>query len=387
MGIVARSRRSAQLRAAQSLQDLYPAVGPWTAAALWHGLAPEAAPVPTTPIDSELDAIVGQRLAPLMLRYLVQSKAEIPATAMKSLRDSAFVWASMSHAVIASGVKVIERLEGAGFPVAVSKGPGIASVYPNAMDRPYSDIDLLVARRDFAAVLALLSADGWYEQVRNRQPRKYFYRFCREAVNLVRESGESIDVHHHVPPWLWAIDFDPASLVGHAVATSVGQGIELPCLTPSDNLLVSALHIVSDKNQPGRTLIVWRDLAQLAHAVEPAHAARRAAEVGLAVWLRAVLLGLPSAVRPQPLIEALGQHTTAQLQHPRRLEALLERPPEGYRVIRSQLMRLPVLNGVAFIAGMTFPSREFLREGLGSESYRDWWFRPDVRARRITSSQ
>ena len=337
--------------ARRRLASLLPPMSPWQQAALWQGLS--ETPLPDAPpTEAELAGVIEQRLAPLLLQVLAEQGRALTPAATDRLRGSAFSWTVRSRAVVATGRETVELLADQGFAVAVSKGPGIAACYPVAHTRPFSDLDLLVEPARFPTALALLRDRGWAEADRNVQPRAYFDLRCREAVNLERGPGESIDLHHHVPPWLWSTGIQLPALVARAEVTD-----GLPLLTPADNLLVAALHTVSDKNKPGKTLIIWRDLALLARRGPVADAVARAAETGLSGWLRAVLSALPAPVRPHDLIAALPN---APLPRPRRL-ALALAPATGERTVgATQLLRLPVVNSAAYFAGMLAPSSQFL---------------------------
>ena len=349
-----------------------PATGPWTTAALWHGLRPEPAPRPTTPIEPELATLHAQKLTPLLLRYLRDTDASVPPGPLRTLQASEFGWTARTATVLQHAGAALATLEAAGIASVVSKGPGIAAHYPALRDRPFSDVDVLVARSDFADAVRRLQALGYSEDTESRQPRAWFDRWCREGLNLKTPAGGSIDLHHHLPPWRWSTGVPTDRLV----ARSADEGIEvrgLRCLSAADNLLVAALHVVSDRNRPGRSLLVWRDVAQLASAVDPAVAAERADEAGLRTWLRAVLQALPEAVRPDRLLEALTGPD--DLQAAGRLRLLLAPTDEPRSVVVTQVLRLPVLAGAGYLAGTALPSRRFLREKFGSDQrlYRRWW--------------
>ncbi len=356
--------------AAARLAGLFPDLGPWTRAALWHGRVD--LPVPSTPIEPELDRICRQKLVGLLLRYARAHEVRFGAETSRRLQGFSFAWSRLTAEVGPPAAEIVSRLTADQVPVVVSKGPGIAACYPWPEVRPYGDIDLLVPPQRFSPVVRRLEQLGWAEDVGSRQPWPYLVRHGREGLNLRRKPGGSLDLHHRVPPWIFSGGLPITELVARAEPVPVA-GAELPCLPPADNLLVAALHLVSDRNKPGASLIVWRDLVELAAAAEPAEVRRRARATGLDGWLSAVLQALPGEVRPAQLIAVLGP--TQPLPHPRRLAALLSGRFDRFGVLATQFLRLPLPNGLAFVAGMAVPSRKFLQDKYPDEShrYRRWW--------------
>ncbi len=352
------------------LNELFPAVGPWTSAALWHGRT-DPAPIPTKSIRDELQTICDQRLSALTLRYLRDVKAVIEPECQQILRQTSFAWMSMAIAAADAAQTATLLLESHGIDALVSKGPGIARFYPGIDCRPYADVDLLVRPADFPVGVALFEKLGWTEEVRNQQPWSYFRARCREGLNLRTTDGGGIDLHHRIPPWIWSSRLRFRDMSTRAEAVGTGSGT-LTCLSAVDNLMVASLHLVSDRNDPGHTLMIWRDVLELARAVPSEEAARVATECGLAGWLRAVLLAMPHQVRNDELIAVLPDDS---IPHPHRLAYLLSRRASDLGVIASQFLRLPVGNGVQFVAGMTVPSRQFLHGKYpgSAHPYWTWW--------------
>jgi Uncharacterised nucleotidyltransferase len=348
------------MTAAQSsgpLDGLFPAMGPWTAAALWHGLA--ALPVPTTPLEDELRTIHAQRLTPLLLRYLREND---PATMERSgteIGAASLKWAIRTGAVLQRGALVSTLLDECGIPNAVAKGPSLATLYPALQDRPFADLDIYVHRSRFTEAVEICTAHGWYEAAESRQPRRYFDRHCREAVNLIQPPYGNVDIHHHVPPWYWSKRLTSESLLARSSVVSV-MGHSIRTVSPIDNLLIVALHLVSDKNAPGASLLVWRDLAQAWKSAEKDAALERAHDVRLAPWLLSVLRELPDVATPaSPTDPPIRSRQAIRSEH--RLGHLVSGRTSNAGVIVSQPLRLPIWNAVLYVAGMIYPSRSFLQ--------------------------
>ncbi len=373
------SERNAPVsRSEQLLAGLFPSIGPWAAAALWFGVSTH--PVPASSLDAELDLIHAQRLTPLLLRYLRENDPDTLAKFRSRIDQAAFSWAMRSNTVLALGVEVSELLEAHGIPNVVVKGASMAAYYPAWQDRPFGDVDLYVEPQRFAAALGVCAAQGWLEADSSSQPRRYFDRFCREAVNLRKGAEGNVDIHHHVPPWFWSSSLDAAALISRGqVQTLLGRRVRV--VPPEDNLLIAALHVVSDKNEPGRTLLIWRDLVELARVVDAGTLRARAEQVGLLSWVRVILQDLPPQVRPTELIRVLESDSTAavskrgSIRGRARLRVLLSRRAAKYGVVLSQPLRLPVVNGVLFLWGMLFPSVQFLTATQPNQRYRRiHWF-------------
>src|SRR5690349_21582590 len=113
--------RSLQEVATRKVAGLFPTTGPWTSAALWHGV--HQVPVPTTPLAPELDIICEHRLTPLLLSYVKQTGAQVSDAERETLQAHAFHWTSWSHQVMRNSVPLLDSLRSSGIPFVISKGP------------------------------------------------------------------------------------------------------------------------------------------------------------------------------------------------------------------------------------------------------------------------
>jgi hypothetical protein len=327
-----------------------------------------AAPWP----DSDIVTIADQRLAALALRLLSENHIRLPDHQMAALRSSHFARSATTLEVVTGTLPMIRAMSERGIPFVISKGPGIALAYPKTNERPFSDIDILVPKRHFASAQRLLISHGYAEDIKNATPWAWFDRRCQEAVNLRGPEGGSIDVHHHIPPWLWALNLQPELLVTRSQMRSYG-GTTLPLLAPAYNLLITALHVVSDHNRPGQTLMSWRDLVSLANVAEPDTVTLLAKEHQLVGWLKWIIGELPDDVRPMELFDRLRQEP-GHLSRQARLQLLLP-PAIGSHHMVGQAFRLPAPNAFLYLAGMTLPSRQFLEMHFPDQTLRyiRWW--------------
>ncbi|NHC13423.1 nucleotidyltransferase family protein [Motilibacter deserti] len=358
---------------------------PWAEAALWHGLhelAPPAAPI------SRSELLGAQRLSPLLLRYLDAHGVPTAPEVRQALEMSAFGWSTFSTLASRNGAHVVRELQRVGIDCVVSKGPSIAAHYPAPQLRPYSDLDLLLPADAYTRALTHLHAAGFVPTANSEQPWSFFDRRCREGVNLHKQGGTHVDLHHRVPPWIWSDGLAPDKLMARSRSVE-SHGEVLPALGAEDNLLVAALHLVSDRNLAGANLLIWRDIAQLARAADPATVVDRAREARLDGWLRNVLLALPEPVRPHPLLDALSSSARPQeIPHAARLATLLSPVPSRLGARAYQVLRLPLPAAALCLAGAAVPSRPFLAATSDTDaSYARMWVRRAFRVRRDLKSR
>lgn len=362
------------------LHHLFPKLGPAATATLLADFA--TSPDPSADDwRSELSTIVDHRLAATAIRVIRERALEIDPEAHRALQESAFAWAGRMQIVALNSSAALEQLERSGIRFAVTKGPTIARFYPSVMERPFVDLDVLVRPIDFWQAIRVLRELGYEEPSESLMPWPFLNRHGREAVNLGHPSRGSIDLHHHVPPWLWSGSV--AQLVVDDPEYITACGIRMPAASAEQDLLIAALHVVSDKNRPGQSLIPWRDLLVLSRACDARSVVEMASAAGLTGWLRSMLGALPMSVRPTALIEALSENPAASPSG-WRLRHLLKGHAGGH-VAFSQPLRLPAPNAAAWLGGMMLPSPAFLRRHLPStrHRYRAWY---SIGARSIAAS-
>jgi hypothetical protein len=363
---------------------LFPQLGEATSAALFHGV--KGAPLDPVRPDmwsKELPGIVNHRLAGLALAATRATGIDLDAETLSSLQRAHARQCARVLVVEARAIEVADALKERGIAQVVTKGPGIARAYPDPSMRPFGDIDVLVPHMRFNSALTTLSGLGFREA--GPQPRRYFNRYCREAVNLKRDDGASLDLHHHIPPWMWGRRIDFADVLARSERLAVSGGsLQIACSV--HNLMIAGLHVISDKGRPGRTLIVWRDIVSLSRSCEPESVVREARKCRLDWLLAFVLRELPPFARPDDLLDRLGPARPSRADAAR-LHVLLP-PGIGARHQISQAFRLPFMNGLGFMAGYLLPSRTFLRSRFGhSWSYLSWWDEAFLRLREAGSDR
>jgi hypothetical protein len=352
---------------------LFADAGPVARAVVLHDFVSESEVAPGPELWPAECRILGeQRLAATARRFARDRNIELPDEVSSFLLDAEFAWAAVTIDAVESSALALAALRDEGIEFAITKGPGIARFQQRFQERPYSDLDVIVRPGDFRGAYHVLRSIGFAEEQKNRQPWPIFNRYCREAINLRTDAGGSLDLHHRIPPWYWGTGLDAGRLLAEAATQSV-RGVDLPCVSARHNLLISALHIFSDRNRPGQSLLVWRDLLTMI-SVCPAHeVVAEALEVGLAGWLRWMIRYLPAERNCAALLDALDGADT-KVKGRRRLQLLMP-PALGSRHLIGQALRLPAANGALYLAGMVVPSPSFLGERFPDERrrYRRWW--------------
>jgi len=318
----------------------------------------------------DLSAALSQRLGPMLLARARDEQATLPPGLAEEIAVHSAMLQLRSRALVKEAASAIAALNEHGIECVVSKGPGIAAAYRSPAARTFGDIDVLVVPEDFVRSREILSGLGWERDSCVDEQRQYFERRCREAVNLRKGATGSLDLHHHVPPWLWGQRLTVEGLLARANRLLLEDGVELPVVDPVDNFLIACLHIVSDRSRPGQSLHVWRDIIELGRRVDVAEVAERAAPARLLGWVAAVIESIPPEARP---FEVPSEWAVAAIPHPRRLRQILQSDDRASDVTR-HAARLPsVPNGVAYLAGVIVPSREFLEENVdGSFKHLRW---------------
>jgi hypothetical protein len=316
---------------------------------VWAVLFPEAADTARRATSAEwVDAAPALARGGLAARALSSAERlglDIPDAVRRALSAQARVDAVRTMAVEQSVPRLAGRLAGAGVPFVVLKGPGIAAHYgPGDGAREFSDLDVLVRPADRRAAIDVLGGGGLSGRTSAAGGR--LEGATREGVNLVVD-GDHVDVHHVVPPWIWGRRLGFDDVWAAATPTAFGPAV-VPVAAPVHNLLVAALHLLSDKSKPGATFRIWRDIAVLARSVDPAEASAVARDADLDWWLRFVLHELPAATRPPALLDRLPPARPRPTERAR-LALLWPRSAAGHHEIR-RVLRLPVPNAVLALA-------------------------------------
>lgn len=364
----------------RTLPSLLPSLGPATRYAMFADVGGSECLPTAQDWRRDLPVITSQRLAGAALRS--GASRNVPGDVLTALRDSSFASTEIAALTSRRSAPALLALQSAGIPFLIIKGPSLSEREGGLGSRPYSDIDVLVRVTEFRRALDVLAAEGFSEDAESRPPREYFNYLCREAVNLRDSRGGSVDLHHRVSPWLWSSRLTLDELMRWAAPGNVA-GVHAPFASDIDNLLIGALHIVSDQGAPGASLRTWRDVALLWERLDKDEVLRRAEYCLLTAWLAWILGSLPlGTVNLAPLDGKVPRPIHAKV----RLRMLLWLGgPSGRHV--GLIFRLPLRGAIAYAAGMVVPNKEFLRRrGITSRvPHVSWWLHGLVALRRAVA--
>lgn len=146
-----------------------------------------------------------------------------------------------------------------GLPVVLLKGAAyLASNYPFARGRMFSDVDILVPRQKIREVEAVLAQHGWASIHHSKYDDRYYRQWMHELPPMRHlRRGTVVDVHHRILPLTARFDPDPATMLARSVPVGDIEGARTLC--PADMLLHSATHLFHEGELPNG----FRDLLDL----------------------------------------------------------------------------------------------------------------------------
>jgi hypothetical protein len=184
---------------------------------------------------------------PLLHYHLSENIGSTEGLVPRALLDKtqrAAVAGTARHMLLMSALKpALEDLQAAGAPAVVWKGPVLAySVYPRPTLRPFSDLDLLVRRRDARRARAILLARGYSPRPGLGLPDEEQFARSDNTVPLVDErTRTSIDLHWGGGVRYISSAMDTDALCEQAEPLAVG-GTTVPALAPEALLLALCAH-------------------------------------------------------------------------------------------------------------------------------------------------
>ena len=172
--------------------------------------------------------------------------------------------AAVDHLVAVGGLsQIADAFEGLAW--VVMKGPELAArLYPDVGDRAYTDVDLLVSRRDFPEAMTILTELGYAPTMRNWALAEDML-----AGQVGMTNGRlKIDLHWHLHysgedrrPFA----LDPEGMLERRRSADI-SGLKLPILDPVDGLLTLAFHAA---RSDGHRLVWMKDIERAVAVDEP----------------------------------------------------------------------------------------------------------------------
>lgn len=343
-------------------------LGPASRACLGAGFSERPVSIDAASLQREVDLLIGESMAPVALKLAEGLTGVDPAT-VELLRARTVEMQVRSMAAELAARRVFILFEEKGVPGAVIKGPAVARFYSPGWPRTHSDIDLLVPSCRFEEVVALCREEGFTDPA-STPPWPWFDAVCKESVNLHSADGGNIDVHHHVPPWIFGARLTPETVIG---ASRVGEvaGRPVRLAKPEHSLVIAALHIVNDLWKGRIGLASWRDIIVLLRLVGAERAEAVFSEMRIEWLLTLVVISLRRAV-PEVELPAVRSAHRAPVSAKGRLAALGWNGDSSFTRQRVTFAaRLPLPNAGKFIAGCIVPQPSYVHEYYGS--YRGYW--------------
>lgn len=264
-----------------------------TAGQVTRSRAPRFEQLPDLPLDWEflLDFAEAHALAPLFFSNIESLSDAIPALFFARLRSR--YEANVRKNLLLSNIllEVQKMLEDGGVASMAFKGPALASIlYGDIALREFSDIDLLVRRRDILQAKQILLAAGFTPVVPLTPAQE---RLCLKWDNeFPFHRGPHLnllELQWRVAPYFYAVDFDLNAQFQRASLVNIG-GVQCRALCPEDLLLVLCVHAA--KHAWAR--LAWLcDIAWLLRTqnLDWTHVQQQAEELGIE-WILLVTLAL-----------------------------------------------------------------------------------------------
>lgn len=182
------------------------------------------------------------RMMPLLYWNLHATCPEaVPQVLLDQLQDH--FHANVRHNLFLTGelLKLLQLFKGAGISALPFKGPVLAaSVYGNLSLRQFSDLDILVHKRDVLKAGDLLISQGYKIQLTSAQQVEflqewYHFHFVRDG------SPVHVEIHWAFTPRYWSFPFDFERLWERLEHVNLA-GTTVLNLLPEDLLLILCVH-------------------------------------------------------------------------------------------------------------------------------------------------
>ena len=128
-------------------------------------------------------------------------------------------------------------------PIVLLKGAAYAAAnLPAALGRTFSDVDILVPKKDIAAIEHSLTVHGWVSSKLDAYDQRYYRRWMHELPPMVHlRRGTPLDVHHNILPESARIQTYPERIIAAATPLAGHQSVLVP--SEADQVLHSATHL------------------------------------------------------------------------------------------------------------------------------------------------
>src|SRR4051812_2277039 len=158
-----------------------------------------------------LKTAIRHGVMPLLYRQMSVNFADLaPADFMSRLHDHFYLNAAHNHLLTEELCRLLALFEEHGIPAVPYKGPALAQqVYGDVALRQFSDLDVLIQRKDVAKASALLRSQGFtsQHQLTPRQENTFLKIECEHM--FTREAGRvNVDLHWDFAPRYFSLKLD-----------------------------------------------------------------------------------------------------------------------------------------------------------------------------------
>jgi hypothetical protein len=270
----------------------------------------------------------------------------VPKANLDALRDSFYATARYNLFLTGELLKLLKLFEAHNIPALPFKGPALASlVYGNLSLRDFSDLDILVHKRNVLRAKALLISHGYRlsRQLTGTQEAIHLQSF--HAYTLVRDNGRiNVDLHWRFAQSYYSFPLDPEYLWERLTPVPFA-GTTILHLPPEDLLLILCMHGAKDS----WARLLWLcDLAELIRAhrqmdwgwiMEQARTLRSERKLLLGLCLASDLLG---AALPEGIVQKVQTHSVIKSLAVHVRESLFSAPDSMARAVENMALHLRV---------------------------------------------
>ncbi len=188
---------------------------------------------------------VDNRVGPLLYRTLREAglSTVVPAEKMKALENSYYLSLSRSTLFEQAVREILLHFGEEGVEAILLRGLALGeAVYGDSALRPFSDLDLLIRKRDLARVREVLSDLGYGPPPQAIDDR-YFERHHLHLGYLRKEGGIVAEIHWALDHKYTVFNVDYGEIFGEAVRGPLA-GVEALLMPPENLLLSLCVHLV-----------------------------------------------------------------------------------------------------------------------------------------------
>lgn len=274
-----------------------------------------------------LQAALQHRVMPLLYWQLKALCPEaVPEDFMNRLRDYFFLNAARNHLLTEELCKLLKLLAKHNIAAVPYKGPALAAaVYGDLALRQFTDLDLMIHRRDVPQATQLLRSQGYQRQYQftPAQEAAYLRSDC-EHLFVKGDGPVFVDLHWALVRSYFSLELDMKGMWDRLEGISLDD-MKVQTFGPEDLLMILCVHAGKDLWEK----LIWVcDVAELINThrrldweqvVAVAHASGTQRMLFLGLFLAHNLLGteLPAHIRRRaqadPAIETMAEQVQARL--------------------------------------------------------------------------